>query len=243
MKIPDYMAPLTGWRVWNVAGPQLIARHVSNDGCVWPARKPMRAECRGRTDAPHRSASECHVHYLDGAMPPGTGITPCGIYSYKTPEMAWREEVSPDIMGVGPMLGTIVFGSVALWGRVFEHKDGYRAEYAYPLRLFSTDMETANRVSSMYHVKVSVILSWDHSRLVEQALGLKEGSLTPSLPMEPAGIKWYGSWPNPRGVPLPAPTPPPVYSPILSPADFKALFNMFDLPDWLKDPSEKKKKK
>ena len=29
-----------------------------------------------------------------------------------------------------------VVGEVALWGRVIEHTLGYRAEYAYPIRLF-----------------------------------------------------------------------------------------------------------
>jgi hypothetical protein len=30
-----------------------------------------------------------------------------------------------------------VFGKVALWGAIIEHKNGYRAEYAYPLEFCS----------------------------------------------------------------------------------------------------------
>jgi len=48
----------------------------------------------------------------------------CGIYACKH----WEHQ------DVDSRYGLV--GIVALWGRVFEHEDGYRAQYAYPLELW-----------------------------------------------------------------------------------------------------------
>lgn len=46
-----------------------------------------------------------------------------GVYAVKQPKQVIRSERSDEQ----------VIGSVALWGKVIEHRDGYRAQYAYPL--------------------------------------------------------------------------------------------------------------
>lgn len=60
----------------------------------------------------------------------------CGIYAAKSPE-----QVS--------MLGD-TYGKVLLWGKVIEHKDGYRAQYAYPLTLRSSNFRLLRRYSAEF---------------------------------------------------------------------------------------------
>jgi hypothetical protein len=47
----------------------------------------------------------------------------CGFYATKEPDEQWATY-------------SVVYGKVALWGRVIEHERGYRAQYAYPLELW-----------------------------------------------------------------------------------------------------------
>jgi len=73
----------------------------------------------------------------------------CGLYALK---------------GAPPTPATIS-GEVALWGRIWEHQNGYRAQYAYPIRLVvrvETPLETrlsvllAVRLAEAYGVPVEV---------------------------------------------------------------------------------------
>jgi hypothetical protein len=73
---------------------------------VWPAGEPLAGICLNQGVTHHVAAPGCS----------------CGIYALKAPRF-------------GPWPGC-VGGRVALWGRVIEHDDGYRAEYAYPVSLF-----------------------------------------------------------------------------------------------------------
>jgi hypothetical protein len=44
------------------------------------------------------------------------------------------------------------WGAVKIWGRVIEHEDGYRAEFAYPSHLYCNDPKLASRVAALYGV-------------------------------------------------------------------------------------------
>lgn len=50
-----------------------------------------------------------------------------GVYAFKTKRRALRA-----FKWSGHKTEPVVIGKVALWGTVYEHEDGYRAEYAYP---------------------------------------------------------------------------------------------------------------
>jgi hypothetical protein len=105
-----YSEPVVAWRTWTLVG--------SADGCEvrllplfgdhrpWPVREPARATCiRGRR------------HPV-----PGVDCT-CGYYATHGIDLLRRSR------------DPAVLGSVAMWGRVVEHRFGYRAEFAYPQRL------------------------------------------------------------------------------------------------------------
>lgn len=123
--------PILGWRCWRlIETPGRVLLAALNNGAVYPPGEPMSGAGVG----------------------PGTGA---GVYAYKTREratehlMSWSGAtvqaavIRPSVNTVaattafGGFAGpeTFVFGQVALWGRVIEHEDGYRAEWGYPYRL------------------------------------------------------------------------------------------------------------
>jgi hypothetical protein len=92
-------------------------------GTVWPAGKPLVAEClkprplleRVRRDAPHGApTAECE----------------CGIYA------ATLERAEEYLNHSLPNALARVLGRVALWGSVVECELGFRASHAYPLALY-----------------------------------------------------------------------------------------------------------
>ena len=53
---------------------------------------------------------------------------------------------------------TIAYGRVSLWGRIVEHKHGYRAQFAYPLDLVLAGGDTAlvDRLTTAYGIDVQL---------------------------------------------------------------------------------------
>lgn len=136
---PDSTEPIVGWRRWHVRqeGTQAWLAPMFQGESVWPVRHPMRAVC-GKPQRFHESARP-------------VGIAPhcdCGIHAYHHP---WQMSVA----------APFVMGSVFLWGRVFCHQHGYRAEYAYPKELWVHESLDAEIVRSLgeYGVPVHVIKS------------------------------------------------------------------------------------
>jgi hypothetical protein len=72
----------------------------------------------------------------------------CGIYAMKNEErlVEWWWLCEP----------AVCYGIVRLWGRIIEHEDGYRAEYAYPGELVCADRDVAMRIEQRYGVSVNV---------------------------------------------------------------------------------------
>lgn len=79
----------------------------------------------------------------------------CGFHAYRQREHA-EDHLASFIKnnGDGPALGW-AFGRVSLWGRIVEHVDGWRAEYAYPyaLTVFG-DREIAAKLRGLYGVDI-----------------------------------------------------------------------------------------
>lgn len=107
MKIPDFVSPIIGYRVWQWDAAGL----TSLNGERWTPDKPLAAVCRV-SDAlcPH------HAPQMNCA---------CGIYAAKSLE---------DLRRTGNSCRGIC-GEVLLWGTVVEHQSGWRAEFAYPKTL------------------------------------------------------------------------------------------------------------
>src|SRR3990167_116323 len=111
--------PTVGWRWWNATmdatGAWLHPLGVQQP--AWPAGRPAKAICTqgapayggGRHDVPQAGCS-------------------CGFWAFKSDREVPSSYIKPD--------RTLVRGTVALWGRVIEHQEGYSAEYAYPVTLW-----------------------------------------------------------------------------------------------------------
>jgi hypothetical protein len=119
---PDYPSALTAYRVWGVTGPPDDARLQSTAAGfwsampAWPARVRLEASCLTPRRCP------------DGGVP---GVRHCcGIYGLKTLDAArqWGRHVRR-------VRSTVIVGEVGLWGTVVESALGWRAQYAYPIRL------------------------------------------------------------------------------------------------------------
>jgi len=115
---PDYAAPLTGWRLWLLDSDDegpVLTSPVATSR--WPARVATTASCRAGCERP--PAWECG----------------CGLYA--TAHLR-------RLLTTGVTAG-VVLGCAALWGRVVEATEGWRAERGYPLVLFAPTVDHGGR--------------------------------------------------------------------------------------------------
>ena len=140
MPAPDYADALIGWRVWCVVrrGKELWLSSVIADE-LWPLEGELVARCR----AHELPGSDVLLEREQHAAP--TRDCTCGIYAAREPAAVWtylRGRDEPDAIAR-------VLGRVLLWGRVVEHQDGWRAERAYPLDVYTGDPELGRRLGSL----------------------------------------------------------------------------------------------
>jgi len=124
MDIPDYVAPIIGYRCWLWDGSRLL----SLNGQPWDPGCPLVAHCNAKNRLPE------HLRPFKEGHPGRTHQVPqihctCGVYARKAPLPAGD---SRWVGGYGPS------GEVYLWGTVVEHSHGWRAQYAYPKTLVVT---------------------------------------------------------------------------------------------------------
>jgi hypothetical protein len=125
LEAPDYVEPLTAWRVWRVVATGDGYRLTSVvKSALWSPGEPLHAECLRepslvslfrRHPKKHEAPEErCDCGIYAGGLPL--------IGNYMTP--AATEAV------------THVLGQVMLWGTVVECERGFRASHAYPACLY-----------------------------------------------------------------------------------------------------------
>jgi hypothetical protein len=190
-----YGEPLIGWRVWAVNDNDRLVTGM--DLHVWQPGEPLKAVHEDRdvfgsnaekippcTDAP------CAPHIP--LMRPG-----CGIYAYKQPEELAGDRYIHMVRGV--------IGTVYLWGRIYEHVYGYRAQYAYPASFIEGCECDIEPLAETYHIPVD-----KENQLWKSACHNASSSRNRSIYLNP-----YGAGP----LPLPSPNPPwallpnPYYNP------------------------------
>ena len=131
MSAPDLAEPLRGWRAWRVTETRAglrLASVIYDD--TWQPGKPFRATCRS---APH------------GA--PGARCD-CGIYASRSSFDAARYLIGRN----DPLVVHRVVGVVRLWGVVFEGSRGWRAEIAYPERVWVPQVSAAGEIARLLGV-------------------------------------------------------------------------------------------
>jgi DNA-binding CsgD family transcriptional regulator len=130
MDIPDYIAPIVGYRCWQWDGSRLL----SLNGQRWSPGSPLAARCHhshsyplaGRLWRTGRLPSNFQQGFKPGPRQAPLADCTCGIYALKTGEQLGE-------FGEAHWRG--ISGEVYLWGTIIEHSHGYRAQYAYPKRL------------------------------------------------------------------------------------------------------------
>ena len=118
--------PTLAYRLWQVQRmPDVGLRLMSLSSNAWMhPGEPTAAVCTAHAYSTMLDYETWKARHAEGA--PSADCT-CGWYAVKD-----RSCLSSD----GGPKRTIVGGVVALWGRVIEHEHGYRAQYAYPVRLW-----------------------------------------------------------------------------------------------------------
>jgi hypothetical protein len=157
-EIPTVTAPVVGWRIWQVlydAYAESGAGHYLfsiNQVEIWLPAEPLHARHWWIED-PDGEESLCWDHRML-ACPEAPKHCFCGIYACDTPERMAEQLRTTDISQI-----LICAGAVALWGIVFRHEKGYRAQYAYPqepLLVFGPEQKSrtvAAELSQRYGVR------------------------------------------------------------------------------------------
>jgi len=118
VRIPDYISPIVGWRVWQWDATGL--RSLNNES--WLPRKPLEAKCR---------VSDCgmlarRAEALRGSHDAPRADCSCGVYAAKN--LTQLRTTGYARFGI--------HGEVFLWGALIEHERGFRAQFAYPKNLY-----------------------------------------------------------------------------------------------------------
>lgn len=132
-------AAMTGyvlaWRQWGVVSHRggTLRLTALTQRAIWPPRGRLVAEC---------PAGQVQQH-----LPPEPGCS-CGIYAVKNGSEFHPHMLRSNIVWRGSAESVPwVVGKVALWGRVLEFTDGFRAQYAYPYVLWSAGLTAGERIA------------------------------------------------------------------------------------------------
>jgi hypothetical protein len=151
MRVPDYISPIVGYRVWTWDTKGL----KSLCGERWHPSQSLAARCRASAVvAPIVRRVEA-VH--DAHEPPQTNCT-CGVFAAKNLE---------HLRHLG-YEGRGIRGEVYLWGTVVEHELGWRAQFAYPKSLVlqpdaipSGTKEMESRLKTLAAYDVDIVIGGD----------------------------------------------------------------------------------
>jgi hypothetical protein len=155
-----------GWRFWTFVHPHYLGD--INRASIWTPRKRNVAFCRafhlrvpGRSE-PHKvvpfESCTCGFHAYNEAGIAKVGVFHGLLFEFQAP----------------------IFGEVALWGKVIRHARGYRAEFAYPIRLWvlgPVGEASIEEVASAYGVPVRPIDEADDPIAQKVYEGRKECSI------------------------------------------------------------------
>lgn len=135
MAAPDFIEPVVGWRLWLPVETHAGVRLQSIfHRTAWLPCEALRAVCLARRPPPPlRRLLHCCEHMAPDAR------CCCGVH-------AGRPDWLLDHLRGSP--GRYVIGRVLLWGRVVECESGWRAELAYPERLYVAAADNAPSIAS-----------------------------------------------------------------------------------------------
>jgi hypothetical protein len=135
---------MIGYRAWGLGNLANLTSHRSDQGFLWPVFHSHRPWLSGVNTAVHDSSWSSRLH----VAPVASCI--CGIW------------IKPDPLdGLNYMGGdkTVISGAVQVWGRVIEHENGLRCQYAQVIALYGDhrhgdQRELIKLISERYDVPV-----------------------------------------------------------------------------------------
>jgi hypothetical protein len=157
--------PIVGWRQWNFMHPHFLA-NLGND-TIYVPREKIEAHCEQYSTSGTPVLPKDHSEQLV----PHLSCT-CGIYAYKEKPRLLREirnKMTTPAIYSGLRL---VYGEINLWGKVVEHRDGYRAQFGYPKRLWCTPAiePLAGWIGYVYGVPCEVMSSGDDEEIKSSSI-------------------------------------------------------------------------
>jgi hypothetical protein len=160
---PDLAAPIIGWRVWVVLEEDERHRLASVfQPTLWAPRRELTGECL----VGHRRLWPFWRRRAARHEAPDSSCS-CGVYALKDTKQAIQYAFNAEVKGRAAIAR--VLGPVSLWGRVLECQRGWRAEYAYPLRIYVAAGKGAGAASGAeelafsltdYGVPVEIVSDW-----------------------------------------------------------------------------------
>jgi hypothetical protein len=133
-EVETIVMPVEGVRFWHFENDSLSSAGISD--VLWPKYEKSEAKCC------------CTVT---------PGCAPCkgGLYAYRS-----MKDLIADNLGMltwlmfGDLVGSMVVGTVSLWGTIIECSQGYRAQYGYPSGLYNFGSVPLVSVSQSYGVPI-----------------------------------------------------------------------------------------
>ena len=165
-KVPDtYIEPFTAYRAWNWTAEGV----TSLNGEGWTPKVAFAARCREADDLRSVQAAvatdEAKRHWQSRQhLVPNPGCT-CGVYA----GINMKHLIDINYIRRG------IHGEVSLWGRLYRHTLGWRAQFAYPKffvvpsNMIPFDMtEAQKRLAMLTEFGVDIYLQTEREARVEQ---------------------------------------------------------------------------
>lgn len=173
MIVPDYISPIIGYRTWQ--WDRLGLRSLNNER--WVPGEALEAKCKP-TSKPKRVAATLR-HFWHDHNPPHERCT-CGIYAAKNLQ---------HLIDIRYIRDNEVRGEVYLWGKVWDHSLGYRAQYAYP-KTFVLAYELVPRPDEL-ECRLETLIAYRVEKIIMLAC-LQEMRIRPLAVAVPLWTKLFG---------------------------------------------------
>lgn len=115
--VPDFIEALVGWK--GLHADERGQLHSPSEVTRWPAGARLEAECKRRDHTPPGEHCGCGIYAVNS------------FDALKAAGYNWQAEYTDH-----GLLYVAVIAEVSLWGRVVPGLIGFRAQYAYPQKVY-----------------------------------------------------------------------------------------------------------
>lgn len=163
MNIPDLISPIIAYRTWQWDAQGML----SLNNVRWTPGEALQARCeRGiRVAGTFLGAMDGDYLMITGHDAPADNCT-CGVYAAKNLK---------HLHNIGYIGHGQIHGECYLWGKVWDHNLGYRAEYAYPKNMVICVRSVPFQIAdALKHLEPLMLYNVDISLTAEEYEGAKQ---------------------------------------------------------------------